>query len=320
MNAVATPIDLTHAETPSVPAVSPAVPTYYDRPLVKPPVWIWTIPTYFFVGGVAGTAMTLGMAGQLIGGRGMRRLDERCRWTGAIGGGLGSALLIADLGRKTRFLAMLRVLRPQSPMSIGSWVLALATPLSAGSALLTVCPAGWRTLGHAMGIGAGILGMPLATYTGVLLSNTAVPVWLATRRSLPLLFGASSAASLASVLDLMPLDDRERGAVRRFGIAGRVGELAVARLVERDACANPQVGKVLHEGVPGALWTTAKVLTASSLVLALAPGNHKLLRKAAGILGILGGLAVRFAIFYAGKASALDPRATFAQQAARPSS
>ena len=52
--------------------------------------------------------------------------------------------------------------------------------------------------GYAAGIGAGILGMPLATYTAVLLSNSAVPVWLATRRTLPLLFGASSAASLAS--------------------------------------------------------------------------------------------------------------------------
>ena len=28
--------------------------TYYDRPVLKPPVWIWTVPAYFFVGGLAG--------------------------------------------------------------------------------------------------------------------------------------------------------------------------------------------------------------------------------------------------------------------------
>ena len=50
-------------------------------------------------------------------------------WTGAIAGGIGSALLILDLGRKSRFLLMLRVFRPTSPMSVGSWVLALATPM-----------------------------------------------------------------------------------------------------------------------------------------------------------------------------------------------
>ena len=72
--------------------------------------------------------MVLGLATQLFGGRRLRGFDERCRWIGAIGGGVGSALLIYDLGRKSRFLNMLRVFRPTSPMSVGSWVLAAATP------------------------------------------------------------------------------------------------------------------------------------------------------------------------------------------------
>ena len=179
--------------------------TYYDRPVLKPPVWIWSVPCYFFVGGVAGAAMTMGLAAELLGGEELRPFDEKCRWIGAIGGGIGTALLIADLGRKARFLAMLRVFRPTSPMSVGSWVLAMATPLSAGSALLTRAPGLLSYAGVCAGAGAGVLGMPLATYTAVLLSNSAVPVWLATRRTLPLLFGASSAAGLASVFELMPL-------------------------------------------------------------------------------------------------------------------
>jgi len=288
-------------------------PTYYDRPVLKPPVWIWTIPVYFFVGGIAGAAMTMGYAVQVAGGPGLRPFDERCRWIGAIGGGIGTVLLVADLGRKTRFLAMLRVFRRHSPMSIGSWVLALATPLSAGSALLTMSTGWLRGAGFTAGLGAGILGLPLATYTAVLLSNSAVPVWLATRRSLPFLFGASSAASLASLLDLMSLNDVERTIVRRFGLIGRVAELAAGVAVEHDASVNPVVGKPLHNGVSGALWTAAKVLTAGSLVLSLVPGKSKAARTAAGVCGLVGSLALRFAVFHAGKVSALDPHATFSQ-------
>jgi formate-dependent nitrite reductase membrane component NrfD len=288
--------------------------TYYDRPVLKPPVWIWTVPTYFFVGGAAGAAMTMGLAVQLFGSPRLRGLDEKCRWIGAVGGGVGSALLIADLGRKARFLAMLRVLRISSPMSIGSWVLALATPLSAGSALLTLSGGPLWYLGYGAGIGAGVLGMPLATYTAVLLSHSAVPIWLATRTSLPFLFAASSAASLASVLDLMPLENQERAIVKRFGIAGRAAELLAAEIVLSEAEENRQVGRPLREGISGALWTAAKVLTVSSLVLTILPGKSVACRRAAGVCGILGSLALRFAIFHAGKASALDPRATFGQQ------
>jgi formate-dependent nitrite reductase membrane component NrfD len=289
--------------------------TYYDRPVLKPPVWIWTVPTYFFVGGIAGAAMTMGLAAQLAGGARLRAFEERCRWVGAIGGGIGSALLIADLGRKARFLGMLRVLRPSSPMSVGSWVLALATPLSAGSALLSMTSGGLWYVGYAAGVGAGILGMPLATYTGVLLGNSAVPIWLATRKTLPLLFGASAAASLAAIFDLMPLGHRERTIAHRFGIAGRLAELAAGEAVERQACANARVGRPFRQGASGALWQAAKVFTLASLILTVIPGKGKTQRRAAGICGILGGLSLRFAVLHAGKISALDPRATFSQQA-----
>src|SRR5256885_7097917 len=33
--------------------------SYYGRPVVKPPVWTWEIPTYFFTGGLAGASASL---------------------------------------------------------------------------------------------------------------------------------------------------------------------------------------------------------------------------------------------------------------------
>ena len=218
-----------------IPSPGGEDPTYYDRPVIKPPVWIWSIPLYFYVGGLAGASMVMGMAAQLFGGKQLRRFDERCRWVGAIGGGIGSALLIHDLGRKERFLLMLRVFRPTSPMSVGSWVLAAATPLSAGSALLTFAEGWLRRAGHAAGIGAGVLGLPLSSYTAVLIANTAVPVWSQTRRELPVLFAASSMASMAALFEFMRLDARERAIMSIFGTVGRAAELAAAEATERAA-------------------------------------------------------------------------------------
>jgi formate-dependent nitrite reductase membrane component NrfD len=282
----------------AAPEFAVAVPT--RLPLLKAPVWIWSIPAYFFVGGVGGAAMTLGLAAELFGGKTLRRFDRRCRWTGAVAGGIGSALLIHDLGRKGRFLFMLRVFRATSPMSIGSWVLALATPLSGASATL-----GGR-LGWLAGLGAGLLGLPLATYTAVLLGTTAIPLWSETRRSLPFLFGGSAVASLASVFELMDLDPRERAIMFRFGTAGRVAELAASAVFEHEARRSPGVARPLRDGLSGALWNTATVCTLASLTVSLMPGDGRTKRRIAGVLGIAGGVCLRFAVFYAGKRSALS--------------
>jgi len=292
-------------------------PTYYDKPVIKPPVWIWSVPAYFYAGGVGGAAMVLAFAAQILAESRLREFEERCRWIGAVGGGIGTAFLIHDLGRKERFLLMLRVFRPTSPMSVGSWVLAAATPLSAGSALLTFAHGAFlRWAGQAAGIASGILGLPLATYTAVLISNTAVPVWQQSRRILPLLFGASSMAGLASILDLMKLRDHERHVSRYFGTVGRVAELVAGAVMEREVAQVPRVARSLNEGVAGALWTAAKVATASSLVISLLPNQSRGKRIAAGVLGTVGALCLRFAVFQAGRASSQDPRATFHQQRA----
>jgi hypothetical protein len=60
------------------------------------------------------------------------------------------------------------------------------------------------------------------------------------------------------------------------------------------------------------------VLVASSLALSLLPESLPV-RRAAGWLGTFGSLALRFGIVRAGRISARDPRATFAQQRARES-
>jgi hypothetical protein len=290
--------------------------TYYDRPVLKEPVWIWAVPAYFFVGGAAGAAAVLGAAVQVTGDEDLRDLVARCRRIAAAGDAIGTGLLIYDLGRPARFLNMLRVFRPTSPMSVGSWVLAASAPLSSLSALLARADGSLRRLGDLAGLGAGFTGMPLTGYTAVLLANTAVPVWQASRRSLPVLFTASAVSGAASLLDLLDLGEREQRVVRRYGLAGKLAELAAMLAVERDAGRVERVGRPLREGVAGALWRASKAFGTASLAFSLLPGRGRGKRTLSGLLGTMGSLALRFAVFHAGRASARDPRATFRQQRA----
>ncbi|MFP5285886.1 MAG: NrfD/PsrC family molybdoenzyme membrane anchor subunit [Thermoanaerobaculia bacterium] len=290
-------------------------PTYYDRPVLKEPVWIWAVPAYFSVGGTAGAAAVLAATAQALGGEELRGLVRRCRWVAALGGAAGTVLLIADLGRPERFLHMMRVFRPTSAMSVGSWILAAAASTTLGSALLADRNGALGRLGEAAGYAAGVLGMPLSGYTAVLLGTTVVPLWTATRRSLPHLFIGTSVSGLASLFGLLPPQSpREEAIVSRFGIAGKVVDLAAMAVVEREASRVEPVGRPLREGLSGALWQAAKVLTAASLALSVIPGKARAKRLAGGLLGTAGALALRFAVFHAGRASSRDPRATFRKQ------
>jgi hypothetical protein len=86
--------------------------------------------------------------------------------------------------------------------------------------------------------------------------------------------------------------------------------------MEREVARVERAARPLHEGVSGALWKAAKALTVASLALTLLPGRWRGKQAGAGALAALGGLALRWAVFQAGKASARDPRATFRQQRA----
>ena len=310
-------IDLQSQVFPHLPSRQPGEsPSYYGVPVLKQPVWLWTIAAYFYVGGLAGMSAALGSAAQLFGGREMRRLVTKTRWIATIGAVISTGLLIQDLGRPERFLHMLRVFKVTSPMSMGSWILSAFSSAAGASAVLPYGPRRFRWLANVFGALAGLLGLPLAAYTGVLLVQTAVPLW---RNPLWSVFALlSGTGATGSFLLLLPLNNKESLAVETFGTIGKVAEVLVGHWIENEASRVERVARPFQTGLTGLLWQSAKILFIASSIASLAPGHSKKKRYTAGALGSLGGVCVRFAYFMAGKRSALDPRATFEQQRAIP--
>jgi hypothetical protein len=283
--------------------------SYYGRPILKAPVWRWFIPAYFFTGGLSGASATLALGAQVTGNRALRR-TSRLVSLAAIAA--SAFFLVVDLGRPSRFHHMLRVARPTSPMSVGSWLLALfgpATGAAAVSEVTGVLPA----VGDAAGVVAGVLGPAVATYTGVLVADSAIPAWHEARDHLPVLFAGGAAASAGGVaLQFLAGDAAEPA--RRLAIAGAQVELGAKRGMERKL---GPVGEPYHEGVAGTIGKAATQLTmAGAAALGFGRSRPRLARLG-GVLVAAGAAAERFAVFHAGIQSAADPKYVVATQRER---
>jgi formate-dependent nitrite reductase membrane component NrfD len=312
--------DAAHA----LPARAPEAegPSYHGLPVLKRPVWTWEVPAYFTVGGLAGSCAVLGASAALLGGRDTRLLVRRCRLVAA-GGAIASAgLLVSDLGRPERFLYMLRVFRPTSPLNMGTWVLSAFGALSCVAALPEVVGArhaagAIRRVAEVAGAGAGLAGLPLVGYTGVLLANTAVPVWQATRNTLPILFAFSGAVSAGALLDAWLPVGVGADVAHRFGLLARGAEVSLSSALHREAARGaPRVARPLTEGASGVLLKAARVLTLASTALDLFAHRRRSARVASAVFALAGTTALRVGIVFAGRASAADPHATFDQQRA----
>src|ERR671932_1260634 len=204
------------------------VRSYYGRAVLKEPVWSREIPWYFFAGGLAGASSGLALVARLTGND---KLARRALLAALGGATVSPVLLISDLGRPDRFYNMLRVFKPTSPMSMGTWILTSFGP-SAGIAAASDGLAIFPRLGCFFEGVAALLGPALSTYTAVLVADTSIPVWHEARRELPLVFAASSAAS-AGAFAMMFTQPEDAGPARRLAIGGALLELGAAQVMER---------------------------------------------------------------------------------------
>lgn len=282
--------------------------SYYGRPVIKAPSWsAQDIAGYFFLGGLAGAGSVLAAGAQLT-GRGTTATALKVSSLAAVG--LSAAALVHDLGRPSRFAHMLRVFKPTSPMSMGSWLLSAYGP-AAGTAALSAVTGRLPRTGAAATAAAAVLGPGLATYTAVLAADTAVPAWHGAHRELPYLFAASATAAAAGMA-LVTGPVHENAPARRAAALAAVADLTASRAVERRL---GSVAVTYREGRAGTLLRTARGLTAAGAAAALVLGHRSRPAAAGAGLALLAGSAcTRFGVFAAGVASAEDPVHTIAPQ------
>jgi hypothetical protein len=286
--------------------------SYYKLPALKAPVWTWEVPLYFFVGGIAGVASCMAFFGRLFAAD--PALIRHCLWIAFLGAAICPALLIADLGRPARFLNMLRVFKLRSPMSMGAWILAAFSgcaflALLANELTLRGYGSDFVTALQWIGdVSAAITGLLLASYTGVLIGATAIPVWLTHRRFLPIHFLTSGLGGLSAILELcgflIP-------ATQSFGAISAGIECVLDLVLElRKSVAD----EPLHRGRSGWTIRIAGILE-GPLALAfrfLVPTPAG--RYAAAVCFLTGALISRYAWVWAGRISARTPDQQFAMQ------
>lgn len=288
------------------------VRSYYGHPVIKEPTWTWEIPCYFFTGGLAGGSAVLSSAAKLFGNE---RLSRVALYVGAVADAISPVLLISDLGRPERFHHMLRVFKVTSPMNVGSWVLLVSGGASNTQALLEALGI-LKPVKVAAEVVSTLAGPPLATYTGVLIADTAVPVWHEARQELPWLFGASAAASAGAAACLF-LDPADAGPARRLAVGGVAAEGALMQAMERRL---GEVGEVYHQDAAGSFaWAARGLAGAGAALLALRGRRSRAAAVLGGAMVCAGELCLRWSVYKAGFQSARDPKYTVKPQRERAS-
>lgn len=286
---------------------------YYGNPLLKPPVWTWEVPLYFFAGGVAGASASVAFATHVLGSD--AALSRAALWVAFWGAVISAPLLIADLGRPSRFLNMLRVFKIQSPMSVGAWTLAL---FSSAAGLAVVCQeillrgysfellVALQWIGECLAMATGLV---LLSYTSVLLGVTAIPAWSENRRLLPMHFVASALGASAGVVELAGFMTQ---ATNWMSLAASLVETVIAFSIEIRRRA---VDKPLREGGSGwALRMAGLIAGPLPLILRIFLADSHPARLVASVSFVIGALTSRYAWIAAGRASVRDPEALFELQ------
>ena len=301
-----------HANT-NANAPIPGAEDYYNLPVLKPPTWTWEVPLYFFVGGIAGMSSLIAFVAHLF--HADPQLVRVALWIAFVGTGLCPALLISDLGRPLRFLNMLRVFKWRSAMSMGSWILsafggAAFLALATNELILRGIHSPFLPPLRWIGEFAGALtGLLLASYTGVLIGATAIPVWNENRLLLPGHFLTSGLGGSSAILELFGF---LVPATQILGFATAGIETLIGFILELR---HNRVHAPLHHGKSGWTMRIAGTLEGPIALLIRILGHGSANgRYVAAACFLVGALCSRYAWIWAGRASAHDPQALFESQ------
>jgi hypothetical protein len=207
--------------------------------------------------------------------------------------------LVLDLGDPLRFHHMLRVFKPTSPMSLGTWCLTVySLPLTVAAAL-SLLPAGWLAVEwvRKAAVVLGLLpALGSALYKGVLLSTNAQPGWRDARWLGSYLTNSALLLGCAEMLVLAALLGQEKAAALLRPALVLLLALNVISLGLLVRNLRPTLSRVYtprRRGRLAAVGVGVGTLVPLALLLA---GGSLLPVLVAVLFLLLGSLALRFAI------------------------
>jgi formate-dependent nitrite reductase membrane component NrfD len=180
--------------------------------MLKIPEWEMMIVLYFFLGGIAGGAYFTAAIADNFGSA----QDSRVSRVGYLLSlplvMICGLLLIADLGVPSRFLNMMRTFKFSDPMSIGAWMVGAFGGFAFVSSVLcfTASPS-LISLRRKISLVGILFGFFLASYTGVLLSNSALPFWSQSRLMGALFLASGASTGMAAISLIMFLTGATAG-------------------------------------------------------------------------------------------------------------
>jgi len=283
----------------------------------SPPQWEWWILGYFFFGGLAGGSYALGTLLRFAGGA-RHESAARIAFIASFIALLPCPLFLTlDLGQPLRFWHMLVdtsnggiALKPESPISLGSWALLVFGLFSFVSFLGAIAEVGWlraaspiaRILRGGVGlvwsaIGT-VFGLFICGYTGVLLAVSNQPVWSDAGWVLGGMFLASALAGSAALLLLFAGSRRDADAdtTYRLETADRYFVILETILIALFLISVAIAGTITRVlGIWLVLWVVV-ILGLAAPFLASRVGRWP--PVAAPVLGLLGVLALRALVIF----------------------
>jgi formate-dependent nitrite reductase membrane component NrfD len=255
---------------------------------------------YFFLGGIAGGAYFTAAVADNFGGARDKSVVRFGYLLSLLLIVLCSILLILDLGTPSRFLNMLGAFKFWDPMSIGAWMLGVFGLFAfVSSALSFSADEGRASLRRRWSLVGTIAGFFLASYTGVLLSNSALPFWREARLmgALFLASGASTGMAAISLLLFLSGDAAGEGfkKVKRADRFAMLFELIVlaAFLAVLGSAAAPLTSGGLAPLFWGGLVVVGLLVP---LGLDFVAGKAKAVGALAAALVLVGGFILRYVI------------------------
>jgi formate-dependent nitrite reductase membrane component NrfD len=316
-----------------------------SNPLIDPHLHVWhgEIPLYLFLGGLAAGVMILTGIWMWQHGQGQAASPSRTlrllAWAPPALISIGMFFLWLDLEHPFNAWRFYMVFKPASPMSWGAWILLgvypvsvlfawTATPLELRSRLL-----GWvgRTRPGAaleyrlleplsrwaldreqgLAVANALLGAALGIYTGVLLGTMAArPLW--NSALLGPLFLTSGLSTGAAYMLLHRLEDRERILLGRADM-GLIGleivllGLWIAGLATAGAASRGALHGIMGGPYTLPFWTLVVALGLITPLTAewIEHRHGAVPGRLAAVLVLIGGLALRWILVYAGQSSGL---------------